>query len=305
VRTAGRIAVVHLVRHANGLEPFEAFLRSYRAHDAGREHDLVLLLKGFDDPSDADPYRERAADSRPATVRVDDTGYDLAAYGAAAAQLEHERLCFLNSFSEVRADGWLARLDEALDAPGVGAAGATGSWASHLSYNGWQIGLPDPYANAFENRAAARRAMVEVSGTPYPGDARYWLHSLTTALRDLPAMPRFPAPHLRTNAFLIASGDFRALRWGRPRTKGASYRLESGRRGMTAQLEARGLRTVVADRRGVVRDPPDWHLSDVFWQGGQEELLVADNQTRSYDAAPARHREVLSKVAWGNRARPG
>jgi len=41
------IAVVHLVREANGLEPFDTFMDSYRRMDSELEHDLVLLLKGF------------------------------------------------------------------------------------------------------------------------------------------------------------------------------------------------------------------------------------------------------------------
>jgi hypothetical protein len=299
-----RTAVVHLVRHANGREPFEAFLRSYGRFDAGGEHDLVLLMKGFADRADAAPYLELAADWRPQALHVPDAGLDLAAYGAAAAQLSHDRLCFLNSFSEVRSAGWLACLDAALDAGGVGAAGASGSWASHLSYNRWQSGWPDVYGAAFESRATARRAMHAVTGATYPGDLRHWLHSLSLAARDLAVMPAFPAAHLRTNAFLMARDLFLSLRWGRPRTKPASYRLESGRRGMTAQLAARGLRTVVADRHGIVRDPPDWHLGDVFWQADQADLLVADNQTRSYDAASPPLRAALSRYAWGVRARP-
>ncbi len=44
-----RIAVIHLVRQANGLPAFRAFLDSYRRHPAGIAHQLVLLCKGFTD----------------------------------------------------------------------------------------------------------------------------------------------------------------------------------------------------------------------------------------------------------------
>ena len=43
------------------------------------------------------------------------------------------RLAFLNTFSEILADNWLAHLDAALDRADVGVVGATGSWQSLAS----------------------------------------------------------------------------------------------------------------------------------------------------------------------------
>jgi hypothetical protein len=299
-----RTAVVHLVRHANGPEPFERFLGSYERHDPGCEHDLVLLFKGFEDAAARGPYRERAADHAPLTLAVDDRGFDLGAYVAAAQMLDHERVCFVNSFSEVLAPGWLALLDAALADRAVGAAGATGSWASHRSYDLFQLGLPGPYADAFESRRAAREAMHELSGTPVPSDLPHWLYTLVTTLRRPRGTARFPAVHLRTNAFLLDRALFCSLRTGALHTKPGTYRLESGRRSITAQLRARGRPPVVVDSAGAARHVPDWHLGDVFFQGGQRDLLVGDNQTRGYDAASTGQRRVLSTFAWGERARP-
>jgi hypothetical protein len=300
----GRTAVVHLVRHANGVEPFEAFLASDARFDPGLDHDLVLLFKGFPDRSDAAPYLERAEGRAALSLHVADTGFDLRAYLAAARRLPHARVCFLNSFSEVRAPGWLRLLDAALDDRSVGAAGATGSWGSHLSYGRWQLGLDDPYAKAFESRGDVRRTMHEIIGATYKGDKRHWLISLVNFMRDLPTMPLFPSAHLRTNAFLMDRELFCGLRWGPLRTKRATYRMESGRRSLTRQLHARGLTTLVVDRNGVARDWPDWHQGAVFWQGEQEDLLVADNQTRTYESATPQQRRALSGYAWGAQARP-
>jgi hypothetical protein len=55
--TRAGTAVVHLVWGPLGLAPFETFLTSYERHDAGFEHDLVLLYNGV---ADLDPYRLRA-----------------------------------------------------------------------------------------------------------------------------------------------------------------------------------------------------------------------------------------------------
>jgi hypothetical protein len=305
VSRAARTAVVHLVREANGVAPFEAFLDSYRRHEAAAEHDLVLLFKGFPDERTAAPYLERAGGAATSSIHVSDTGFDLRAYLDAARTLPHRRVCFVNSFSRVLAPRWLAVLDGALDDAGVGAAGATGSWGSHLSYGRWQLGLDDPYARAFDSRPAVRRTMHEISGVNFEGgELRHWLLCLVNFMRDAPSMPLFPSVHLRTNAFLMDRETFCGLRWGPLRTKRSTYRMESGRRSLTAQLRARGLRCVVVDRAGVARDAPDWHEAAVFWQEDQRDLLVADNQTRTYAEGPPEWRRVLSAYAWGDRARP-
>jgi hypothetical protein len=297
------LALVHLVRHANGLEPFEAFLASYAAHAPGREHDLVLLLKGFPSPADAAPYVERAADHRPRVLHVDDEGLDLTAYLAAARQLEHRLVGFVNSFSEVLAGDWLELLAGPVDA-GAGAAGATGSWGGGLSYKLYQAGVPGGYDDVFPDRRAVRVAMHEISGTPYRGDVLHWIGNLVYTVRDFHLLTLFPAVHLRTNAFVIERELLLSLSAGRLGSKRATYRLESGRGNMTAQLTARGRPPVVVDRRGTVRRPQEWPEGDVFWQAEQEDLLVADNQTRQYANGPPHHRAVLSRFAWGLAARP-
>jgi len=303
-----RTAVVHLVRHANGPAPFEAFMASYERCPAGLEHDLVLLFKGFGTATDElAPYLERAAAWGPGRVEVPDEGFDLTAYLAAGSVLEHERLCLLNSFSEILVPGWLALLDAALACDRApGAAGATGSWASHLSYGLYQAGLGGgPYAEAFPSRRAARHAMHALSGSTPASAPVDWLYNVVMTARHGARMSPFPAVHLRTNAFLVDRALLRSLRTGAARTKWATYHLESGRRSITSQLVARGRPPVVVDRRGVARLPPDWHAADVLWQAEQQDLLVADNQTRSYQRADALQRAVLSAHAWGTRARPG
>lgn len=301
-----RTAVVHLVRRANGMAPFDAFMASYERCPAELEHDLVLLFKGFDGAAALAPFLERAAPPRPARVEVPDDGFDLTAYLAAASALEHERLCFLNSFSELLAPGWLRMLDAALADGAAGAAGATGSWASHLSYGLYQAGLRGgPYADAFESRRVARHAMHALSGSTPASAPVDWLYNVVMTSHHARGMELFPAIHLRTNALLIDAAVLRSLRTGRARTKWATYHLESGRSSITRQLIARGRPPVVVDRNGVARVPQEWHRGDVFWQAEQQDLLVADNQTRSYATARAATRAVLSAHAWGRDARPG
>ncbi len=297
---------MHLVRHSNGIRPFEAFMGAYERLDPGLEHELVLLFKGFPSAREMEPYRERAtgaaAGGAPASVEVSDRGVDLTAYLSAAAALHHERLCFLNSFSEPVHPGWLGLLDAALDDPGVGAAGSTGSWESGLSYHLFALGFPTAYANALPGREAAHIALHEVAGVPYRGPARHAARVLLSLLTDGFWQSSFPAAHLRTNAFLIDRALLLSLRTGDLGGKRAAYRLESGRRGMTAQLAARGRPAVVVGRDGRGYRWRDWPGSETFWRAEQSNLLVSDNQTRRYDAASEEQRAVMSAIAWGSQA---
>ena len=83
-----------------------------------------------------------------------------------------------------------------------------------------------------------------------------------------------------------------------------AYRLENGRHNLTRQVQAMGLRTLVVARDGSRYDPEQWPLSRTLWQGDQEGLLVADNQTRSYAVGGLERRRLLSGFAWGPRADP-
>lgn len=299
------LALVHLVRQANDLSAFESFLDSYERHPAGCDHQLVLLFKGFGAPADAAPYLRRAEPHDPTAVYLDDVGFDLSAYRTAASRLGQGVLAFVNSHSRVLVDGWLDKLARPVRDGSAGLAGATGSWASNLAFGLWQMGLPGGYADVYEvDRRAARRAMFAIAGARFRSDVLYSIHNTVNVLRELPYSALFPSMHVRTNAFVIGQATMLSLPVRRLDTKLATYRWENGRGNLTASVRATGREAVVVDRHGVARTPAHWHKADVFWQGCQEDLLVSDNQTRSYaDAVPAL-RDVLCRFAWGPAARP-
>jgi hypothetical protein len=66
-------------------------------------------------------------------LELDDSGYDIGSYFAAAKVVINPRLLFLNTFCEILADNWLAHFDKALNVSGVRLVGATGSWQSASS----------------------------------------------------------------------------------------------------------------------------------------------------------------------------
>jgi hypothetical protein len=298
------IALVHLVRHANGLAPFERFLESYARHDAGQEHELVLVYKGFPTPDSLASVRALAP-AGTAELAIDDSGRDLRAFMAAARAFDHERLCFLNSYATIEAPGWLAHLSGALDLPGAGLAGATGSWGSHRSFALNLLGLPNAYRGLLGDRALVAEAFAPTGPAVAVPPLRRVLNAALNIPREIAGYDGFPAPHIRTNAFLIERSKLLSLRTGGLRGRTASYRFEGGRRGLTGQLLARGERALVVGRDGTARDHADWPDGETFWQGDQRDLLVADNQTRVYESGPPSRRQALAHFAWGERARVG
>jgi hypothetical protein len=252
------VCLVHLLWGPLGPEPAARFGAAYRAVDPGVEHRLVTLYNGFH--GDVDDVRDALGVAAHQEVRMQRPVQDLVAYRRALDVVACERVAFLNSWSEPLADGWLAALTAALDDPGVGIAGCTGSWESPAS-----------------------------EAPPH------------LKLHRLLLFHRFPNPHVRTNAFALLAELGRALEWEVRRRKVGAESLESGKRGLTRQVMARGLRPVVASRRGVV-EVEDWPEARVFRSGRQEELLVADNRTRQYDEADPRRKRVLARMAWRDRA---
>ena len=306
------LVVVHLARWQNGLQPLDDFLSSYVRRPAGVSHQLLFALKGFPSEQDATPWLEtsRARGVRADHAFVPDDGFDLTAYVRVAKQVPADRYCFLNSFSRVFADDWLAPLAGALDRPGVGLAGATGSWASQHDYRRYQLGLASGYDAVFDGRERTRLAFLELVRASRPekrnnGRLPFKAMAAFALLRERGGFEPFPTPHIRTNAFAISRDTLMRLRLSRIRSKWDAYRLESGRASITRQIEGMGLRTVVVGREGSPYDADHWHESLTLWQSDQQNLLVADNQTELYAHCDRAQRDLLSRFAWGREARPG
>jgi hypothetical protein len=306
------IAVVHLVWGPLGSRPLREFVSSYRAHPAGAEHELVVLFNGVSREQRValaavlDGVEHRA-------LELDVPVQDLAAYVQAARRLEHERLCFLNSYSVLLGADWLASLEHALDQPGAGMVGATGSWASVRSRALNALFLPNSYRGVVPERSVAREQLLAIDlergGLQSDADSRprrSLLGSVMAILRTLPEMPEqvlrfegFPAHHLRTSAFMLERDTLVGLRVGDLRRKMDAYLLESGRHSLTRQVERLGLRALVVARDGSFYEWQDWPASRTLWQGDQEGLLIADNQTRLYANGGNDRRRLLSAFAWG------
>ena len=268
------IGLVHLVWGPLGPAPLRRFLGSYNAHPAGIEHELTIVLNGVAQAEVSSPGLRNAlsaelvgTDHR--LISLEQPLLDLPAYGISGRESAHSRLCFLNSYSVILADGWLAHLARALDAPGVGIAGATGSWESQAEW--------------------------------VRGSTRFWLYQLAKSRGMRRDYPRFPNPHIRTTAFMLERATLLGLELERARDKRATYLLESGRRSITRQILDAGQRVVVVDRQGDFHEIAQWPDSHTYRSGAQQGLLVADRRTEDWQHASPWLRRRLTRDAWGER----
>jgi len=283
---ASSICVAHLVRHTNDLSALREFIDSYRAHPAGAPHDLVIIFKGFRSPADVKAHEALLADLAWQPFFVDDTGFDIGSYLKAANHFQHNYFCFLNSFSRIEKPDWLGILLRNLQQPGVGIVGATGSWQS--------ISADYQALDAIHPRHRMRFWKRWIIAADLCFKERFKQRIFD---RDI-GFPGFPNPHLRTNAILVARATLLGLDIGGIRDKWETFRLESGRRSITARLLMSGFRVMVAGADGNGYEPERWPESRTFWIHEQENLLVSDNQTRSYSEGDDRDRQRLSHRAW-------
>jgi len=308
------IGVVYLYRFAEGERPVRTFLDSYRARPAGADHDLHVVFKGFPDQRSIASARTLFANLPINPIELDDAGFDIGSYFDAAKVAPNRRLIFFNTFTELLADDWLKKFDDALSLPGVGLAGATGSWQSLSCYYGVTV------------RLGWRRLKYLLSPhhTPYTGEKQdaqgtngesspmpksivrignflntfYILLRIDRYLASLYQYGRFPNPHVRTSAFMIEKDRFLSLRRPPLNKKDDAYKFESGRRSMTKQIMAQGLEPVVVGRNGKAYSIPQWKSSSTFWADEQSNLVAADNRTRDYAHASQAHRFFLENNAW-------
>jgi hypothetical protein len=316
------VSVVYLARKVEGLSAFQRFYESYQGVDSGVRHDLVVIYKGFEDDPDGLAAAKRIFPPDAACVMVPDNHFDIGAYLIAAHQLRTRYVCFLNTFTTILADKWLAYLHKAIKRRRIGLAGATGSFESIYdslaltSKSVWLTGIQGiPYD---ETLARHYRFILSTysndwlkgkpEGESPPPDiiagnwAKYWEWSVSEAgpYRFLKGFPRFPNPHVRSNGFIV---DRQWLTDHFPTIepdKHAAFAFESGMHSISRTVQAEGRSLAIVDRSGRIYPVHEWEKSRTFRLGNQDGLLIADNQTRKFDAYSPEERNVLAMMSWGH-----
>ncbi len=303
--------MAHLVWAPLGVARLRRFVESYVQRRSGVEHGLLVVYNGFALGQDVAAWERELVDVPHQTLRLARPVLDLDAYRAVGEQVRAERYCFLNSYSVVLADRWLAVLSDALDGPGVGLVGATGSWASMRSLARFDLGLGGPYARVFDDRMAVRMRLVELAArhaAESPSARQRWMTRKLRAASRIAEQTRgfsgFPSVHVRTNGFMIGREALLRMRWDPLVRKVQAHRMESGPHSLTEQVRLAGEDVLVVSRVGRAYAPSQWWESGTFWQADQAGLMIADNQTEDYAQGDQAMRSFLSRYAWGERAQP-
>lgn len=328
------LALFYLARKAEGIESFRRFVESYKAHPAGCTHQLVIIYKGFESGS-GDLELARACDmfheldENCSEVMVTDEHYDIGAYIQAAQQINAKYVCFVNTHTDILTDNWLFHLRNAIEDESVGVAGASASYESlydSLALTTKAVWLAGIECTSYDQKLADHYHFILKVHTPHwlieqpvnktkhghfygvylaeKWDA-YWRRLLMPGEINnfLTDFTRFPNPHIRSNGFIVRRADF--LRFKVEPTKKSTYGFESGPNGLSITMLREGKRLVLVDRNGRCMDSEHWPTGGCFRSGNQENLMIADNQTRSYDelSQPEKHTHLL--MSWGNSVKTG
>ena len=110
----------------------------------------------------------------------------------------------------------------------------------------------------------------------------------------VPGFSTYPNYHIRSYAFMLARHDYLKMLENRIiDNKLQAYQIEAGILSMTRMIEATGRQAVVVGRQGEVYEKILWK-SGIFRSACQQNLLVADNQTRHYQQA----NQFLKLMIW-------
>lgn len=274
------VCVAHLVWGPLGINPFKRFVSSYREKGAGGvPHRLLVIFNGLRNQEELSAYRRELEGLRFDSLVLPRAVFDIQAYYAAAESISEEYVCFLNSYSVLLDEEWLQKLYGKIVEPGVGIVGATASYQSLYS--------------------SVKLSMHSIDGhyTPRRIAGEAWRRLILSRYKSY--FHPFPNPHLRTNAFVMKRELMLTVKRGRLRTKMDTIRFESGKQGLTRQIEAMGLKPLVIGRNGQAYEKERWFESETYKSGTQSNLLVSDNRTEQFREADAEERRLMITNAWG------
>ena len=273
------ITVIYIARGIDaGLSSAEDFFHHYRKFQPGCPHRLVVATKGWHGKNhDELKVKLLAAQMNAEVVDCPDDGFDWGVYFRIAPTLGDEWVCLLNSFSRPIKDNWLELLRMGALEAGVGAVGATGSLESNLFiYRPWNF----------------------ISFAQYPIRLGYGFYRY---LRFWNIFPKYPNPHLRSNAIFLRSELLVSFCERRtiPHSKRDTLILESGSSSLTRYILSLGLDVRVIGADGRSFSSHAWIHSETFRTPGQKNLLISDNRTRLYEACDRGMKRAIERGTWG------
>ena len=278
------IAVIYLAWLPYGVSYLKDFLKSYSNNSSGHKHKLVFILNGieFSEKKMIDEFKEliHAADIPDFEIIGFEKGQDIEIYQKVSEILHADYFLFLNTYSQFKKENWLKYYVQNWNEK-VGLIGATGSYASYYS-------------------SIIELTKFGLKYAPVSQKFRSMKYMIKMFMFQRNKFKRFPAPHVRTNAFFISRKIFRSLEKVSVENKMQAYYFENGKSSLTMQILALGYKCLIIDKFGKSYDIPEWHKSNIFWTGNQDNLLISDNQTKKYDNSTENEKKLLRTIAWSN-----
>jgi hypothetical protein len=277
------IAVIYLSWIPYGSKYLNDFLENYINMPAGYPHKLVIILNGtkFCSKEEVTLFKQIISSKGIELCHLleFESGQDIEVYQKAANQIEADHLLFLNTYSQIKTAGWLLFYTKNWQAK-VGLIGATASYASYLSAIREKLLFDWKRKIGFTGKMNSLKYYLKIK----------FLHGSK--------FKKFPAPHIRTTGFFISKNLFCSLSSMVVSNKMNAYFFENGKNSMTEQVLKQGYDCLIIDNKGTSYSIEEWPLSKTFWIAEQENLLIADNQTRKYDIADPNEKALLQKIAW-------
>lgn len=282
------LSLVYLSYIPFGKSYLEEFLNSYKEHDAGLVHDLVIVFNGHESPEEMLPFLNTLNDSGVIYKHlISPEKFDIGSYFYAASELKSEFIAFVNTYSRVLQPRWLLYLYQNVTKKDVGFVSATASWGDFPHNDEYKKLLGELYRLRSDMTSLKKIIFFRFNFYPYV------------------------KPHLRTNAFMIKRTLFIGLKFDMVKptflnfffnysgTKLKSLCFEHGNNGFTNQIIKMGLKPLLVNKYGNGYEMEEWNKAGTFWISDQENLLVSDNQTMKYELASKNEKNLLNYAAWG------
>ena len=267
-------------------------------------------------------------------IYLDDIGYDIGSYLEASKLITSEYICFLNTYSEIKAVNWLMYMVTAITQGDIGLAGATGSYESIKDtvilyrriiweFMGSDLGIKKIIIKYFEYLLTDPQKKWYFGNTSklVQKDKFHWLQKISLILIKVIFIPKylwsgsqliwpsaqkfkyslfpsFPNPHIRSNGFVIKRLSFLSLISENLTTKEDANLFESGPNSMTNIIKCRGLKAVIVGKNGQIYEEADWPISNTFRCNNQSNLLIGDNHTNAYSNMSGPSKESHQWVTW-------
>jgi hypothetical protein len=277
------IAVLYLAWLPYGPTYFKDFLDNYLKTPAGYPHKLVILFNGVALANDEilGEFKLILASKKIDQYEIlqFDKGQDIEIYQKASHLVRADFFLFLNTYSKFNTENWL-KLYVSNWNENIGLIGATASYASYRSAI---------YEQVMYDLQGDKPLSVKINSLKY-------LFKILLLHRN--RFKKFPAPHIRTNAFFTSKTIFNSIPLVKVSNKMEAYYFENGKNSMTQQVLRMRLHCIVIDRYGTPFNISAWASSKTFWIDNQENLLISDNQTNNYHNASHQEKKLFNKIAW-------